>query len=711
MIFEVVPGTNILRRHVIKERVKPNKRNKSTAFIECHLYDNASIKNLNKNMIVAVGTKDNNTKKLTWRLGIISSLAVRTHTTSDPNEEKYDGMLSVFIWSGECHTMEDGSAFPALFLKGSCHHAMEHLTLKHIKFNKRSGLKVKALNQWNGFRPNGKFDYAMGIINEEDGCLQCSYGGPDKYELPLPHTQIPSSFFTKYDKVPTEIPSTYKRYTHGNNRKKHVKAANVRGEKDIAFINRAPNFTPPSNSTVTAVIVTDSHNNPLSLKDVSSIKDEWEGFYFVPSPTDCVSEKIFQKVYLVNLEQSKILKKMNGVNILEVEDVLRDNSKACINTICVNTNNELPPFSQVFAGKSSPPTSSGKFVERKLPGLNRTVHFAVVDPRDIDKYTPLHTSLVDNVSHHHKLNYQEVNILKNAFGTNGQFPNRFVVPLKKGETGPRETGPACQGHQTFLGKRTNTSRCGPTPGEGPRVKEKFNLYRATTNVLYLPGATHILNTLANQIFRVPSILYRALTCLLICGNPGNGFISICRIAILTINFYNKCHIDRGDALSVEKKQYYLDKAKHIRDSPLTIQSEQDRMDYFIKFIEDFGISVPTTCGIQFIRTAKGLANPKSNIIVCQVFLMLGLGLSLRMCNYMTHVFMGRVFSHCTCMPIIVVDGKAYFGSHPYIDIVSWGASGSGNITEREHVIATTRDRNNRNRARDRRRSNRGGRRR
>ena len=60
------------------------------------------------------------------------------------------------------------------------------------------------------------------------------------------------------------------------------------------------------------------------------------------------------------------------------------------------------------------------------------------------------------------------------------------------------------------------------------------------------------------------------------------------------------------------------------------------------------------------------------------------------------------------MPIIVVDGKAYFGSHPYIDIVSWGASGSGNITEREHVIATTRDRNNRNRARDRRRRNRSG---
>ena len=147
---------------------------------------------------------------------------------------------------------------------------------------------------------------------------------------------------------------------------------------------------------------------------------------------------------------------------------------------------------------------------------------------------------------------------------------------------------------------------------------------------------------------MPSILYRVLTCLLICGNPGNGFISICRIAILTINFYNKCHIDRGDAFSEEESKLYLDKAKHIRDSPLTVPSEQERMDGFIKFIEDFGVSVPTTCGIQFVRTAEGLANPESSIFVCQVFLMLGLGLSLRMCNYMTHVFMGRVFQHCTC---------------------------------------------------------------
>ena len=174
MIFEVRQGTNFLAPHVINERVMPNKNNSNVAFIECHQITNPSIKKLCQNMIVAVGTKSNNGKELTWRLGIVASLAVRTHPTDDP-EEQYDGMLAVYIWSGECCTNKDGSVYPALFHEDTRGDAMKHLTLERIEFKKRSGLTIKALNQFNGVLPSDKDDYAIGIINEEDECVQCSY--------------------------------------------------------------------------------------------------------------------------------------------------------------------------------------------------------------------------------------------------------------------------------------------------------------------------------------------------------------------------------------------------------------------------------------------------------------------------------------------------------------------------------------------------------
>ena len=36
MIFEVVPGTNNLAPHDMKEHVMPNENNNNVAFIECH---------------------------------------------------------------------------------------------------------------------------------------------------------------------------------------------------------------------------------------------------------------------------------------------------------------------------------------------------------------------------------------------------------------------------------------------------------------------------------------------------------------------------------------------------------------------------------------------------------------------------------------------------------------------------------------------------
>ena len=211
------------------------------------------------------------------------------------------------------------------------------------------------------------------------------------------------------------------------------------------------------------------------------------------------------------------------------------------------------------------------------------------------------------------------------------------------------------------------------------MRSESSLYRATTNMFFFPKALHLLTALASTIILSTSIFYRPLEFLL-GGRPEGVVFWANRIIILTIKFYNKSHTDKGDFFSdLEIKEAYT-RAKRIIDSPLTIQTEKVRMENFLAFIDDFSLSILTTCGVQYVRTALGMQHMNTEVEVYQVFLMLGLGSSLRMCNYMTHIFFGAVFQHCTCMPLFIVDEKVYFGSHPYIDIVNWG-NGSGNTSK------------------------------
>ena len=65
------------------------------------------------------------------------------------------------------------------------------------------------------------------------------------------------------------------------------------------------------------------------------------------------------------------------------------------------------------------------------------------------------------------------------------------------------------------------------------------------------------------------------------------------------------------------------------------------------------------------------------VIVCQVFLMLGMGISLRVTKFWSHIFMARVFQHCTCMPVFICNKRVFFGRHPYVHVAAWGGSTPG----------------------------------
>ena len=142
-------------------------------------------------------------------------------------------------------------------------------------------------------------------------------------------------------------------------------------------------------------------------------------------------------------------------------------------------------------------------------------------------------------------------------------------------------------------------------------------------------------------------------------------VCMCRLAILAMNgFCNKSNTDNGDELPNKHKNEVMALAHHI--------SKENRK-IFIKFVNDFTLSVHATYGIQFVRAMEGL---DAKVEVCQVFLMLGLGMSRRMKNCMTHIFFGRSFQHNACMPLCVVNDQVHFEQHAFVHVVNWGATGA-----------------------------------
>ena len=400
---------------------------------------------------------------------------------------------------------------------------------------------------------------------------------------------------------------------------------------------------------------------PSSYLHIGSIDDD--DAMMIVSPSDFINEYCTQKVYAINNKRYKELKKLNssGVPIKDSEETIIQNSTVCINTLCINMNSQWEEytnyhlFSQIFAGSGSPPIDDDvDFVPYHCPSLGLTIYYAIKHSREVEKFTPLHTSFVDHQFQAKVITNQDVNLAINALSTGGSFPNRN----------------GGKGHNSYMGMKTNESESTPTPTEGPQMRENYTLFRATTDPIYLPSALHLMSRLASCIFLATTIFYHPLAFLR--DATGALTYTLCRIAILTINYSNVSHVDTGDRYSSVATHDILNRAKRIMSSPLAIKSNKERLGNYIKHVEEFGASVHTTCGIQFPKTDEGMRHPEAKIVVCQVFLMLGLGMSIRMCNFMTHIFLGGLYQHCTCVPIVIVDGMVYFGKHPYINIVNWG---------------------------------------
>ena len=90
----------------------------------------------------------------------------------------------------------------------------------------------------------------------------------------------------------------------------------------------------------------------------------------------------------------------------------------------------------------------------------------------------------------------------------------------------------------------------------------------------------------------------------------------------------------------------------------------------LKHLLYWGFCIPTTCCYQYIF-GKGERKPR--IRIYQWFMCPGLGTTHLIKNYWVHMMLAGLFSHCTSVPIYIVDDSVvYFGSCPHVTMLAWG---------------------------------------
>lgn len=207
------------------------------------------------------------------------------------------------------------------------------------------------------------------------------------------------------------------------------------------------------------------------------------------------------------------------------------------------------------------------------------------------------------------------------------------------------------------------------------MKDKYKLYRQTTEELYIPAALRRLDVLSQKTYWATLPLIKHQFDIL---QPDVTMTTGCnRIKIFTNNFYGTSHWDPDDDMPKGLSKKVLDSIDFLIEEGF---DDDGFLHNLLSFYEDFDTGLYTTCSYQFplSREAEEILSSGGSlpeIKVFYIFLMNGLGVTLRIPDIWSHMFYSVGFQHCTCMPIIIVDDKMFFGEHRLVDLAAWGPGG------------------------------------
>jgi hypothetical protein len=158
-----------------------------------------------------------------------------------------------------------------------------------------------------------------------------------------------------------------------------------------------------------------------------------------------------------------------------------------------------------------------------------------------------------------------------------------------------------------------------------------------------------------------------------------------------LGFANATHCDQRDRLTGGQCQTWKQKAhKEIEDLATSSRKQwmKDKkkasLESLLMLCGDKDFCLPTTCGYQFVFQGDAA---KEELEVSAFFKMDGLGVAIDIQHGVMQHFMGAMFSHQTCLPIVQKDGRlsANNADNNFL-IVGWGSNG-GSAEVAEAVAA------------------------
>ena len=598
-----------------------------------------------------------------WYLGVISRITYRSKEHTDPKMNKYEGQIQVHQWKGRVVYDENNCAIPAFFRGTSVNDIMDDLTMVTMWFSKRDHkFKLCFLNQICGTPPN-LGSIRDDIINEHDGCLQCSKNGPDSFPTRLPTIPVKAkadAWLTEEKRVSVTskdtgqpLPFYYRRRSRCASKKECIET-NRHAMVSVCVVTGDWSGQ-PSNKLKPMPAWSLLHLPPL-LKDA----------YIVPDPVHMVNHETRQRMFIIDKKGYAKLKNSKPIPLNDVNTFLGSIAITYFYTICVNQNSffDYDPrcnnFSQIFAGEVTPDYSN--FTQLPIKGTNLVAHIGLLPANETEAYQAISTVCNDPVFQAFKVTASDIRHLNNAFGTKGSFPSR--------------TSTINHGHSTLVGKRRANNMSRNTPSCGPSKEMEWFFYRQTYHDIHLPAAMHLVNELAHTTYRQACKVQHLGSFL----EGGNGMLGRCNTAIATVNFDTNTHVDVNDRLSGKVSDELIQKLVEVMDQYDPASLEHKRAKNYIEFISQFKASTPSTICYQF----PGI-NP--SVQVLQAFAFPTMRMCIRVENFMTHQFYSGIAQHTTCVPLFLDkanpddldpddEGMVSFCSHEDVHVFAWGAGGA-----------------------------------
>jgi hypothetical protein len=560
-----------------------------------------------------------------WHLGMIAALPLK------------DDLLHYFEWIG--------GEFENLPSNARWQDYMKYFVFKSLK-----NATVVFLNQINGCMA-GNRSIKQDLINKVDKGVQHSLLGcdlliPDYVVIPYKNYFSTTTIHAPLFSVTETLPSLFKPYCNNQLKRKRI----------------ARHFSNKSTRK-------DHVHTIIYVQDIPSLRTKVDKSHAIGGgiiPVPFLMEKNKSKFAYLHVDDIKKLKKNIHGRSFEDHDNFLHNNNCGIETLLILDEHS---FKHHLSIHLIPNMIEAELLQ-KCHVLQASSPVIVTEEFDsvqeqcafVKGSVEVSTWVRCKEANHHDVTRDEVDVYFKAYSYVG-YGNRNTVKSV--------------GFSKFLGLKNEGNRSMPTPVAGPGTLSDVQYHRARYNPLYQAVAeksSNVLAAAAESTSRALDVNIHSILPNHKCPpGYGNNILGTCHKKIITSGVPNKwlgyacCqHVDTVDKYKGEKKIAVTKMKESLKGSPLCYDK---KIENYIKSFEQFGpFGRKTTCVYQFIGKES---NKECKVII--YFLMQGLGIAVKFDSHLCHSFFGYLFTHCTALPVIVVDGRVYY-HHEEIVIFAWGAA-------------------------------------